>query len=146
MANICWYSLRRLGMWPCCLCSPEWHVHQAAQPSQSVLCTPAGYTAGFMVQLMTLPLHMMCTETSQHICALHCGSCITHSNMWKLYHTFQHVEAVDHMSCIQCPKQQKHIKQLPCLKSHVHKMKLNHYIRDAQNKPVWRQLSCVART
>ena len=30
--------------------------------------------------------------------------------------------------------------------SDVHKLKPNHYIRDAQNKPVWRELTCVART
>ena len=30
--------------------------------------------------------------------------------------------------------------------SDVHKLKLNHYTRDAQNKPVWRELTCVART
>ena len=30
--------------------------------------------------------------------------------------------------------------------SDVHKLKLNHYIRDAQNKPVWRELTCVACT
>ena len=30
--------------------------------------------------------------------------------------------------------------------SDVHNLKLNHYIRDAQNKPVWRELTCVART
>ena len=30
--------------------------------------------------------------------------------------------------------------------SDVHKLKLNRYVRDAQNKPVWRELTCVART
>ena len=30
--------------------------------------------------------------------------------------------------------------------SDVLKFKLNHYIRDAQNKLVWRELTCIART
>ena len=30
--------------------------------------------------------------------------------------------------------------------SDIHKLKLNHYIRDAQNKPVWRDLTYVACT
>ena len=30
--------------------------------------------------------------------------------------------------------------------SDVHKLKLHHYIRDAQNKPAWRELTYVART
>ena len=29
---------------------------------------------------------------------------------------------------------------------HAGKLKLNRYIRDAQNKPVWRELTCFART
>ena len=28
----------------------------------------------------------------------------------------------------------------------IHKLKLNRYTRDALNKPVWRELTCVART
>ena len=28
----------------------------------------------------------------------------------------------------------------------THKLKLNRYTRDALNKPVWRELTCVART
>ena len=28
----------------------------------------------------------------------------------------------------------------------IHKLKLNCYTRDAVNKPVWRDLTCVART
>ena len=28
----------------------------------------------------------------------------------------------------------------------IHKLKLNRYTPDALNKPVWRELTCVART
>jgi len=30
--------------------------------------------------------------------------------------------------------------------SDVHKLKLNHYVCDPVTKPVWRELTCVART
>ena len=30
--------------------------------------------------------------------------------------------------------------------SDIHKVKLHRYTRDAVNKPVWRKLTCVART
>ncbi len=32
------------------------------------------------------------------------------------------------------------------VQSEVHKLKLTRYTRDALNQPVWRELTCVART
>ncbi len=34
---------------------------------------------------------------------------------------------------------------MPCCNA-IHKLKLNRYTRDALNKPVWRELTCLART
>ena len=35
---------------------------------------------------------------------------------------------------------------MPVVLSDVHQLKLNQYVHDAQNKPVWRELTYVARS
>ena len=73
-------------------------MRQTVQPSRSGLGTPAIYTAGVMVQLITLPLHMLHTETSHHICAQHCESCITQCNQIMCQAAVDHVSNTDPMS------------------------------------------------